>query len=200
MSSQLQPDEEVESAGVGLPVAPATRRDFFLWPKRVLDALSQQGFDGALASTFQKFGLCLTTDYSGMGCPEIAAAHLQEACRHVSGSAMEQWPGLRCRKASDCSPSCRRVLMSHVGPSAPACVFGDMLNRAPADVVAKILHILQVHRGAVAQMLQSSTGRDHARAIKQVHGRRFLREVERFSHRAGCGQGRELSGAVEVRV
>ena len=117
----LQPDEDVASLG-GDRDGPRSHDELFAWPGRCLGSLrvSMTGVDFLICFLVAlQGGLAITTDYSGVGTPEVCLAMLQQA---VQLMACDIGVGMLVRRASDVNPCCRKVLMSHAGASQPQCV------------------------------------------------------------------------------
>lgn len=127
-------------------------------------------FGLALATTFTN-GVNLRTDYSGVGTPEVALAHIQTAMERLG---LNTGRGLRCSAASDIEASCRRILKAHVGRSRPACVFGDILERLPAHVLSDVKRLLDVHKRAAEEAIEEC-GAARRRDVIHRFGRSFAK-------------------------
>ena len=88
--------------------------------------------EAALLAKVIEQGICLTTSYSGLGTPELAACVLVEG--HGDAVASGANAKLKVHSASDISPAARELLIENDGPSSPLHVFGDVVQRlVPAD-------------------------------------------------------------------
>ena len=108
---------------------PLTVDDALMWPAHFSKAMQDNrlrcGFFERLVETLGK-GLDMSTDYSGVGQPEIS---MNNIVAHLRQIGMNVGQGVRCVRASDISAVCRRVLLAHV--DGPEHVHGDLLHRVP---------------------------------------------------------------------
>ncbi|CAE7374341.1 unnamed protein product [Symbiodinium sp. CCMP2592] len=150
--------------------------DLFMWPSLFLRKIQAaaperlQVFDAKL----QK-GIQLITDYSGLGTPEICLRFLCEAFRDLVGgssSATATSAPLTCARAADVDMYCRRMLMAHDGPAAPACVFGQFSERCPDHLAKKTANLLETVRSSLPEKPSKeallSAGQDFIRAGMQI--------------------------------
>ena len=120
-----------------LPDGPKTAAAALDWVQPCLQSLKRRGLElfnvdylSKLRETLQN-GLCLRTDYSGVGGPE-EALDLIFAGLELPGQL------LKCQRAGDLDKRCQHVLLHRgalPGSSGPRCVRGNMLDRAPNDFV-----------------------------------------------------------------
>ena len=89
------------------PQSPQTYQDLHAWPERLIDAL---GAEVLKEHSYHK-GITITTDYSGIGTPEIAMgviyAHLQ-----TRGLAPADQSGLKMHYVCDNDTHCQEVLQA----------------------------------------------------------------------------------------
>eukprot|EP00439_Symbiodinium_sp_Y106_P025582 s5201_g3.t1 len=120
-----------------LPDGPKTASEAHDWVCTCLTKLADRGqqffhidFCERLQQSLQS-GLCLRTDYSGLGGPEEAL------CQLARGLHLDERV-LMCQRACDKEQHCRRVLMHRASASRPSCVQKDILERIPERVLEKI--------------------------------------------------------------
>ena len=82
-------------------------------------------------------GVAMTTDYSGMGCMELATLHIKAAMSRRD-LLPRCAPCMLVTRSSDIVPHCRRALMmlhdaseTGIGIGAPHHVLGDAMDRWP---------------------------------------------------------------------
>ena len=133
----IQPDYSSE---LGVTRGPFTMADTFLWAQQFLQTMGLLSvfcigvdLEARLRATLGA-GLQLITDYSGMGCPEEALRLILIA---VGGGLLESGK-VRVLRAGDLNAICRGVLLAHLGPLSPHCVFGDILSRAPKTMLTRL--------------------------------------------------------------
>ena len=118
------------AAEVELPEGPRSLQEVLDFP----DLTWQRLFTGSAAAEDRllrlidvlKRGVHLSSQYSGKGTAETAAAHL---AKKFSEEGLEQQlpgPWLNVASAFDIKPFARDTLKGHTGISRPSCVFADM--------------------------------------------------------------------------
>ena len=132
-------------------------------------------------------GLLLTTDYSGIGCPEEALSQLVAVAAEESAQAGEDFPGpscFQCLRAGDVSPHCRHVLQSSAGCFRPTCLHGNILERCPQGYLAQ----MKLSQGEASRMLnkrqqeQSCRSSASKRAAALDAGRAAVVEMSVYMH------------------
>ena len=164
---QLLPDEwqwgalpeesesEALARGSGSSACFESYKQLFDWPALFLDKLS----DDQIAELVRKArnGICLVTDYSGLGSPETALHFLFQALGTRLGDP-DMPQKLRLMRASDCDVHCRRILLGQpagVGEPGACCVLGDMLDRCPSELVTECEALLQDCRGQAKEAIET---------------------------------------------
>lgn len=110
---------------------PSNLAELFRWSTFCLSQLAH-----CLPSCFAELqqkrinGVSLYTDWSGMGCPEMAIRMISEALELMGERPLDY----SCARASDLSPLCIRALLSHSVGAGPAHVFGDIMLRIPKAI------------------------------------------------------------------
>ena len=122
--------------------------NLFCWPlsfKRKLQSVVPR----AVTTIIEKFeqGVFLCTDYSGVGSAEVACQFICETFKPTSSvpdhdsaaSTSSCTGGLRCLRASDKCPACRKILCcpSHT-LDRDTCVFGTLEERVQSSLVDKL--------------------------------------------------------------
>ena len=130
----------------GRPPGPGCQSESLRWPHALFESLEKQGrsFFGhsETARSCISQGLLLTTDYSGIGCPEESLKQLVEVSKTVAWNERqgretgEIW-GCQ-QRAGDLLPYCRRVLLDHTRMFQPQCVRGNMLDRCPRRLLERL--------------------------------------------------------------
>ena len=126
---------------------PGCQSESLRWPHALFESLEKQGrsffghdFSETARSCISQ-GLLLTTDYSGIGCPEESLKQLVEVSKTVAwNERQEQETGeiWGCQRAGDLLPYCRRVLLDHTHMFQPQCVHGNMLDRCPRRLLERL--------------------------------------------------------------
>ena len=157
------------------------------WPLHDLVSLEKQGekyFGSNLAAAAcQRIleGVVLTTDYSGIGCPEEAFHHVVSACKAFAGSLGETVPEdatFRCLRGGDVAMHCRQVLLKHAGTFRPMCVHCDIMERCPKKLLRRMTNF---HKRAVATAeKQVMAGKHKEGAVRQELGRSTVRKISKF--------------------
>ena len=121
-----------------LAPGPDTHADADRWAFKSLEALRDTGlqqfgvdFAARLRSTLAA-GLCMRTDYSGLGGPEEA---LDQVFRALGNREAFQFT---CQRSGDVLRCARDLLKSRQGLSRPACVHVNILERFPADLLVRL--------------------------------------------------------------
>ena len=117
-------------------------------------------------------GIRLCTDYSGMGCAEMALANI------IAGMGGD-FPNVFCHRASDILPHARALLLSHTGVAAPRHVFGDLFDRIPTAAFKEMQTAQRKISKKVRQAWQTHT-EFKARAICRALGLELCAECERI--------------------
>ena len=66
-----------------------------------------------------------------------------------AGASSMEPPTLKSLRAGDIESTCRYVLMQHPEPFKPLCLFGNILDRAPADARARLEQLRKQYRQEV---------------------------------------------------
>jgi len=167
VAAHLQSDVDSPADGSAfseLPPGPASLNDIiFGWPMYGVTALLDHGaaWGAALKPLMQAScaRVMLTTSYSGMGCAEMAASMISEA---LAGQGIETrfvpW------SATDVDRTCREMLMEHEPGSRPEHVFGNILERIPADLLKSLeqkrMRMLAVLEGRMTEATAKGTSKD----------------------------------------
>ena len=179
----LEPDVECIPAQPALkrrkndkawPLGPASSAEAFAWAPRSLQMLRDRGlahlgenYAARLHRALQQ-GICLRTDYSGLGGAEEALHQLVAALNLPE----------TCQQACDLSEACRDLLCSRYGPSMPRCVHVDILARAPGNL-EKELETMRLSYLAVAEQRCKSEAKAE---VFQELGVEFVnRAIKKFS-------------------
>ena len=130
---------------------PRTALESMMWPMQIWQSLEVQGLKfsetdfGVKARQSLFKGLVLTTDYSGIGCPEEAFDKVLLAAKIVAEEKGEEGPvsnsQFRCLRAGDKEGHCRDILLNHGGCFQPECVHGDILDRCAGKSKQRMLEI-----------------------------------------------------------
>ncbi|OLP89574.1 hypothetical protein AK812_SmicGene28969 [Symbiodinium microadriaticum] len=158
-----------------LPDGPKTASEAHDWVSTCLTKLADRGrmlFNVNFCERLQKslqVGLCLRTDYSGLGGPEEALCQLARGLRLDESVLM-------CQRACDKEQHCRRVLMHRASASRPSCVQTDILERIPKHMLEKIQSMHAEH-SAVADD-KSKNGMKKEDAIDEQGGMFIRRSLQ----------------------
>ena len=192
-------------------LGPQSRADIFNWPQAavlVLQAngklLTQMDLQKELIDKCSE-GLCLITEYSGLGGPEESLSQLMECVSSLAGKTFDN---VSCLKAGDIQEHCRKVLCSHSGPLAPKCVFGDLLDRCPAAKRRKLSAMSAAAQNRVSGAV--ARGQPKNKVIETI-GRKLFSRAARFmlgdtsdpdvqNARAWCDQHEQYCVAVPPRT
>ena len=102
------------------------------WASRIVDELFPEERN-RLAFWFQT-GCLVKSNYSGIGCAELAFANLQKALKRKLGDGVSV-PPIRLVECADTDKQCRQVLQAQGPPcTTPERCFGDILARLPLTV------------------------------------------------------------------
>ena len=125
-----------------LPLGPQTAAESVRRAPQLLDQLAAHskkyfGVDFALqAEERLRCGICLRTDYSGLGSPGEALSKILVAVQSHSFAELQSDPKkFCCQRAGGIESCCRQVLLSHEGVFKPSCAHGDILERCPPEVL-----------------------------------------------------------------
>ena len=66
-----------------------------------------------------------------------------------AGASSMEPPTLKSLRAGDIESTCRYILMQHPEPFKPLCLFGNILDRAPADARARLEQLRKQYRQEV---------------------------------------------------
>jgi len=141
-------DGAEQVGGAWLPAGPSTVEEIWDWAPSAIDSLLRscrgETWTENLTNLFRN-GLQLNTDFSGMGCPEMALTMVHDAWRARSGgdAAEADSTGVCFWRGSDILPFSRRVLRGprrseSTGRGGPQHVFGDLLGRLPHKARRKL--------------------------------------------------------------
>lgn len=89
-----------------------------------------------LLGAFAK-GLVVTTDYSEMGCAEIAVSMIYHSVQRLKSSE-QRTASMEFYRAADINEECREVLLSRSSAHKCQHVFGDILKRWPDDTTCQL--------------------------------------------------------------
>ncbi|CAE7825398.1 SHE10 [Symbiodinium sp. CCMP2456] len=164
-----------------------TAAESMSWPLEDLFSLEKQGakyFGSNLAAAACERileGVLLTTDYSGIGCPEEALHHVVTACKAFAaglGKTVPEDAIFRCLRAGDVTMHCRQVLLKHAGTFRPMCVHGDIMERCPKKLLNRLAGY---HKRAVSTaQTKVVAGKNKEGAIRQEVGRSTVRKISNF--------------------
>ena len=158
------------------PSGPSTRRSILLALESYISGLPPPRLQALLEKLSS--GILLWTDYSGTGQPEFA---LQRLCELAEEHGAH--PRMRCARASDISPCCRKVLLAF--DDADMCVLGDLVARQGKAFCKKVISLTAVARSRadtkaarirwlknIASLIASSPPKSEATAYCYRHDRR----------------------------
>ncbi|CAE7038116.1 unnamed protein product [Symbiodinium sp. CCMP2592] len=170
-------------------------RRLFLWPRVFLEKLAKYSASSVevLVDRYRE-GLSVVTDFSGVGSAEIACLFIEHGLKD-SGSEIFSSPeyvGLRCRRASDSNPACRRILLhddcnpdfqgashSAVSGQAHGCIFGSLEERVEPEVLQKLRRMQGACKDNADSELDKAAEDSH-RSIIRKWGREFVRMAVQF--------------------
>ena len=125
-------------------------------------------------SEFLDHGIVLTTDYSGCGTAELAAAMIQEAFVHQKLATAEAARGLVVHsRACDRDGTCRETLRSHPSTSLPKHVMEDILDRLPDLDQQKVSNWQKAHTDKFHAKHELSKTMPHSFPQKPLHSHSF---------------------------
>lgn len=166
---------------------PSTALESVVWAPRAWESMAVQGqafFDedfGVRARERLRKGLTLTTDYSGIGCPEEALDHVVTAGQALAAEADEaEIPdsGFKSMRAGDQARQCRDILLHHSGRFKPQCVHRDILERCARKHDDRMDAILQYgQREAETEISRSDRKKSEVFATM---GYKALKHMARF--------------------
>ena len=139
---------------------------------------------------FKGGGVHIYTDYSGIGSGEESFRQICAAAEMLLGQKVEA----KCIRAGDVDIACRGVLAELACDTsvalAPACVHGDILERCPPQLLAK----MQAAQAKHIQQVEERPGADI-----QTEGVAFLHEVaEWIQESADCNRSTPLMAECSV--
>ncbi|CAE7288801.1 unnamed protein product [Symbiodinium sp. KB8] len=127
----------------------------------------------ALASDRMLQGIVLTTDYSGMGCPEEALQQLLKAvlvCTDRQGPEVPDTSACYSLRAGDMNKHCRCILMKHVGTFRPLCVHGDIMDRCGKKLRERMEHTRTTALGVVQKQIDDGKSKNSASVVEAGAG------------------------------
>ena len=130
-------------------------------------------------------GVCMRTDYSGLGGPEEALEQIIRALQLDDSS-------VRCQRAGDKEQHIKALLLARRGPSRPECVHGDIVERFPAHALAAISTMREeyVEKAEAAEnkgQAYESLGKEFVQLAFQ-HLMQQLQTVRMSAHTAPCAR------------
>ena len=163
-----------------LPQGPADGSRAVHWAADDLEALRVQGmrhfninFAAELVDAI-KAGFAIRTDYSGAGGGEEATKHIVKAVEQHGGFTATD---VVAQRAGDLLPQCRQILTNHAGCCKPRCVHGNMLDRLPTKLLARLRRLHARHLRLASSRVAS--GQTKKKAF-QEQGRTFMRQAVKF--------------------
>lgn len=167
---------------LGRPQGPTTAAEAVLWPRADIEALGQQGmkwfkldFGARLADALRDRGLCIRTDYSGMGSAEEAIKQASKAIEEVYDLSLKG--RIMSQRAGDMLMVCQKILAMHVGEAKPQCIHGNMLDRmSPKDRA----HFQRLRKKSLQRAESRADAGEARNAAFQVEGRKFLYQAMDF--------------------
>jgi len=156
--------------------------DLLQWPDKLISAISGKLPAETLQSLQEAFrvGICVSTDFSGMGCPEYAIGLLQRTLLSKCPTGQVGTVGIRFTRCTDKQPHCRRVLMNHPGADQRCC-FGDMLGRMPTGVATMLTSMLTEAKQELKEAKAEKCTRQEQLEIGSEFMKRALHLVTRIS-------------------
>ena len=125
---------------------PSSVDDVLRWPLIFADSMEAHrdahGWDywSAMVGSIQR-GIAFSTDYSGIGVPEVAIGHIVDLLEMKSVPAKK---GVVLVRACDSESRCRRVLQAHQPEHRrPRCLHGDLLERMSKELASAIDKLLK---------------------------------------------------------
>lgn len=183
---------------------PCTAVECVQWPPFALNSLSEQG-KKFFGEDFTKVardrlyqGLSLTTDYSGIGCPEEALDHLLTAFYAkdaMHGEPVPQMPHFKNLRAGDLDQHCQEVLRMRSGPFSPECVFGDLMDRCPTPCRVRLEQALE--SACRNRDRKVSNGLTKTEAFHLV-GKRFIMQAWQVTQAYGAKEAAALKSYCHV--
>ena len=123
---------------------PRTCEEAFEWPRSMVELLSKQGlehfqqdFGLRLREAMCRDGLCMRSDYSGMGAPEEALHILCAFFEREMGESVVKLPVV-CQRACELLPYARRLLAARSGCCKDACINKDLMERCPEPLRSRL--------------------------------------------------------------
>ena len=182
MKASLFRSQRAQSQGV--PPGQHVNVVLFDWPEVFLSNLKQTvpEFFQDMLNKFRE-GICLTTDYSGVGTPEACLQFLYQALQKQCADS-ESFQ-VCCLCVCDADAECRRVLLRHVGPAAPNCVLGDILDRCPRHLLMHCQAKLEAYRRRAEEAFSLGAPK---KDVIQTLGREFILETSEEIFRESVAQ------------
>lgn len=196
-------DDPSAAASTLSKVGPENLLETFSWAERYVKRLAYARPDmhanlKQLLSSGRPLALC--TDYSGMGCAEMAMTSIIE-------SIMEEPVELPIKmyRASDISETCRRVLLEH--PCAPLHVFGDIFGRVPTSAKESMMELQRCvgkHvKGKMDALAMHRWGRFLSKGCRKIMAKAVIdpdRRAHCYRHGCKCRVAPSGEGVISILV
>ena len=179
----------------GCRPGPCSLEEIFAWPSDMLRQLKNFGHIQEYRDTLRR-GVTLHTSFSGMGCPEMAAAMIAAAldssddADEVAAAVFSPSPpSPKFFRAADVNKTCVEILKSYNRScGSPSHVMGDLCKLVPETVLGRMQSIVGIAQKEVAQLSELAGRRGwskerEARANDDVEQRVFLELL----HTLQCG-------------
>ena len=168
---------------------PLDPEESMLWAVADLRGLTIQGLKwfqcdfGRAARRRINQGIALTTDYSGIGCPEEALRQFFSSSEFLALRLGEDWDPAGeakcyCLRAGDMSKHCRTILANPYSRFSPQCLHGDIMERCPK----KLKERMEKMRQRALDLVQKAQERGkpkESEALLEV-GRNLVRKIAKF--------------------
>ena len=127
---------DVVASDVGFPLGPTDRIGVLRCVEGQLEAAPSVWMDNLSDKFCNGGGLAMTSDYSGIGQPELAMRRIRDYLRDHRCQDGRGAPQLTLQRASEILAIARETLIE--AGTDDECVFGDMTKRMPAELLEKI--------------------------------------------------------------
>ena len=127
---------DVVASDVGFPLGPTDRIGVLRCVEGQLEAAPSVWMDNLSDKFCNGGGLAMTSDYSGIGQPELAMRRIRDYLRDHRWQDGRGAPQLTLQRASEILAIARETLIE--AGTDDECVFGDMTKRMPAELLEKI--------------------------------------------------------------
>ena len=162
------------------PPGPRTHAEADAWVTSTMNALRERGlqqfnvdFAVRLVDAMQPgHGVCLRTDYSGMGGPEEALHEIVMALGIDSSAVI-------CQRAGDIDESAMTVLKCRGlrwSSCSECCVHHDIVDRCPPQIYDKMIRLQKRYLRLAAAAL-AKAGAPPKRAVYEKYGRSFIKQA-----------------------